>query len=111
MRPDVYCLLLRIGIPNENQDDTEQIGDTINLVDGYRLCTDDVVRATGIRGARATAVCVNSNTEYTRSISTASTTAIILLYVLHECVPVVSTIEPACVGPHIVETPPKKSAG
>ena len=111
MRPDVYCLLLRIGIPNENQDDTEQIGDTINLVDGYRLCTDDVVRATGIRGARATAVCVNSNTEYTRSISTASTTAIILLYVLHECVPVLCTIEPACVGPHIVETPPKKSAG
>ena len=54
----------------------------INLVDGYRLCTDDVVRATCIRGIRATAVCVISNTEDTRSILTASTTAIVLLYVL-----------------------------
>ena len=46
MRPAVYCLLLRIGIPNENHDDTEQISsDTINLVDGYRLRTDDVVHA------------------------------------------------------------------
>ena len=84
--------------------DTEQISDTINLVDEYRLRTDDaVVWATCIRGVRATAVCVISNIEYTRSISTASITAIILLYV-YECVPVVSTIEPACIGPHIVET-------
>ena len=80
MRPAVYCLLLRIGIPNENHDDTEQISDTINLVNGYRIRTNDVVRATCIRGVRATAVCVISNTEYTRSISTTSTTAIILLY-------------------------------
>ena len=64
--------MLRIGIPNENHDDTEQISDTINLVDGYRLRTNDVVRATCIRGVRATAVCVISNTEYTRSISTTS---------------------------------------
>ena len=97
------CLLVRIGILNENHDDTEQIRDSTNLVDGYRLSTDDVVRATCIRGVRATAVRVISNTEYTRSISTASITAIILLYV-YECVPVVSTIEPACIGPHIVET-------
>ena len=109
MRPAVYCLLLCIGIPNENHDDTEQISDTINLVDGYRLRTDDV-RATCIRGVRGTAVCVISNTEYTRSISTASTTSIILLYVLYECVPVVSTIEPACIGPHIVETSKKNRA-
>ena len=110
MRPAVYCLLLRIGIPNENHDDTEQISDTISLVDGYRIRTDDVVRAICIRGVRATAVCVISSTEYTRSISTAGTTAIILLYVLYECVPVVSTIEPACVGPHIVETSKKNCA-
>ena len=85
IRPAVYCLLLRIGIPNENHDDTEQISsDTI--VDGYRLRTDDVVRATCIRGVRATAVS-SHNTEYTRSISTASTTAIILLYVLYESLP------------------------
>ena len=71
MRPAVYCLLLRIDIPNENHDDTEQISDTINLVDGYRLRTDDAVRATCIEGVRATAICVISNTEYTRSISTA----------------------------------------
>ena len=70
-----------IGILNENHNDTEQITKTnINLVDGYRLRTDDVVRATCIRGVRATAVCVICNTEYTRNISTASTTAIILLY-------------------------------
>ena len=63
MRPAVCCLLLRTwyGIaPNENHDDTEQIRDTIrliliNLVDGYQLGTDDVVRATCIRGVRATA--------------------------------------------------------
>ena len=52
-------LLLRIGIPNENHDDTEQISDTINVVDGYRLCTNDVVRATCIRGVRTTAVFVS----------------------------------------------------
>ena len=100
-------MLLRIGIPNENHDDTKQISDTMNVVDGYRLRTDDVVRATGVRGVRATAVCVNSNTGYTRSISTGSTTAIILLYVLYECVPVVSTIEPARIGPDIDETSKK----
>ena len=70
MRPAVYCLLLCIGNPNENHDDTEQVSDTINLVliDGYRRRTDDVVRATCIRGVRDTAVCVISSTEYTRSI-------------------------------------------
>ena len=109
MRPAVYCLLLRIGIPNENHDDTEQISDTINLVDGYRLRTDDV-RATCIREVRSTAVCVTSNTGYTRSISTASTTAIIPLYVLCGCVSLVSTIEPACIGPYIVETSKKNCA-
>lgn len=103
MRPGVYCLLLRIGIPNKNHDDTEHINDTMNLVDGYRLRTDDLLRATCIGGVCATAIRVISNIEYTRSISTASITAIILLYV-YECVPVVSTIEPACIGPHIVET-------
>ena len=107
LRPVVYCSLLRIGIPNENHDDTEQISNNTNLVGGYRLRTDDVVRATRIREVRATAVCVTSNTEYTSSISTAGTTATILLYVLYECVPVVSTIEPACSGPHIVETSKK----
>ena len=70
MRPAAYCC--------ENRDDNEQISDTINLVDGYRLRTD--VRATCIRGIHATAVCVIANTEYTRSISTASTAAIILLH-------------------------------
>ena len=50
MRPAVYCLLRRIGIPNENHDDTEQISDTINIADGYRLRADDVVRATCTRG-------------------------------------------------------------
>ena len=81
MRPAVYCLLQRIGIPNErHDDDTEQISDTIDLVDRYRLRTDDVVRATCVRGVRATAVCDISSTEYTGSISTASTTATILLY-------------------------------
>ena len=83
MRPD-------IGIPNGNRDDIEQISDTINLVDGSWLRTDDVVRATCTRGARATAICVISNAEYTRSLSTASTTAIILLYLLYclyGCVP------------------------
>ena len=49
------CLLVRIGILNENHDDTEQISsDTI--VDGYRLRTDDVKRATSIIGVRATDV-------------------------------------------------------
>ena len=81
MRPSVHWLLLRIGIPNANHDDIEEISDTINLVDGYRLRFNDVVRATCIRGVRATAVCVISNTEYTRSISTSSTTPIMLLYV------------------------------
>ena len=79
MRPAAYCLPIRIGIPNENHDITEQISsDTINFVDGYRLRTDHVVRATCIRGVRSTAVCVISSTEYTRSIST----AIILQYAL-----------------------------
>ena len=50
-------LLLRIGIPNVNHDDTEQISDTTNVVDGYRQRTN-VVRSTCIRGVRATAVCV-----------------------------------------------------
>ena len=91
MRPAVICLLLNIGIPNENHDDTEQISsDTINLVDRHRVRTDDVVRATWIRRVRASAVCVSSLIQSTlASISPASTTAILLLYVLHECVPVV----------------------
>ena len=95
---------IRIGVLNENHDDTEQISDTVNLVDGYRLRTDYVVRATCIRGFRTTAVCVISNTDYCHSIWTASTPARILLYVLCERVQVVSTIKPAGIGPHIVET-------
>ena len=75
-----YVQLVHIGLLNENHDDTEQIRDCTNLVDGYRVSTEDVARATCIRGVRATAVCVICNTEYTRNISTASTTAIILLY-------------------------------
>ena len=55
-------LLLRIGIPNVNHDDTEQISDTTNVVDGYRQRTN-VVRSTCIRGVRATAVRVISNTR------------------------------------------------
>ena len=65
--------MLRIGIPNENHDDTEQISDTINLVDGYRLRTDDVARATCIGGVCDTAVYVASNIEYVRSMAVVST--------------------------------------
>ena len=118
MRPAVYCLRLRVGIPNENHDNTEQISDTTDLVHGYRLRTDDVVRvtciarATCIRGVRTTSACVISNREYTHSQyfdRVYYCTVIILLYVPYECVPVVSTIEPACIGPHSVETSMKRS--
>ena len=58
-----YVQLVHIGILNENHDDTEQIRDSTNLVDGYRVSTEDVARATCIRGVRATAVRVISNTR------------------------------------------------
>ena len=88
--------------------DTEQISDTINLVDEYRLRTDDaVVWATCIRGVRAAAVCVISNKEYTRSISTARITANnIAVRTVRVCTSSLY-IDPACIGPHIVETSKK----
>ena len=107
MRPGVYCLLLRIGIPNKNHDDTEHINDTMNLADGYRLRTDDLLRATCIGGVCATAIRVISNIEYTRSISTARITANnIAVRTVRVCTSSLY-IDPACIGPHIVETSKK----